>query len=337
MGGSVGDFFAVDRLVWAKACKLGLNPAVAYLVLARFSGRDNATTAASVNAIEKYTGIGRSRAKKAVAELCASTIVRLTKTGSHPRYELSQSSKDTEESNWIWLPNALVSGVANETPPVERVRQAQDVLGLRLLIDLYHAQNLVEDGGISRDILWQTFDRREIEQRGAYTVWAFFPGKQYVDPKSNIVSVHFPQATQPLVDAFFQRLDCLCDTGLIQWIPYVVESETNTAEPLFACGGDPETLDRKIGNRAFYAAKAILSAKGRKWVTQHEGQVYLVPLPRHLSAVSMEGVARLRYRPKTKMTAAWWGAHNSAGERWLKMFQEIENGNTVGCLPCSGV
>jgi hypothetical protein len=48
---------------------LGLNPAVAYLVLARGSGADNRTTAWSVNAIEGYTGIGRPRAKKAIDAL----------------------------------------------------------------------------------------------------------------------------------------------------------------------------------------------------------------------------------------------------------------------------
>jgi hypothetical protein len=34
-GKGQGDFFAVDRRTWARACDLGLNPAVAYLVLAR--------------------------------------------------------------------------------------------------------------------------------------------------------------------------------------------------------------------------------------------------------------------------------------------------------------
>jgi hypothetical protein len=36
-----GDFFAIDRRAWACVCGLGLNPAVAYLVMARGSGPDN--------------------------------------------------------------------------------------------------------------------------------------------------------------------------------------------------------------------------------------------------------------------------------------------------------
>jgi hypothetical protein len=47
----------------------------------------------------------------------------------------------------IWLPNALVTSAAAETSPIELVPQGQDVVTLRLLINLYHAQNLRGDGG----------------------------------------------------------------------------------------------------------------------------------------------------------------------------------------------
>ncbi len=56
-GAGQGDFFAVDRRAWARACALGLNPAVAYLVLARGTSADNRSTTWSAQAIEKYTGV----------------------------------------------------------------------------------------------------------------------------------------------------------------------------------------------------------------------------------------------------------------------------------------
>jgi hypothetical protein len=84
-----GDFFAIDRRVWAHVCNSGLNPAVAYLVMARGSGRDNRTTAWSVNAIEKYTGIGRPRAKIAIKTLEGKNIVQGDHTNQmKPRYFL---------------------------------------------------------------------------------------------------------------------------------------------------------------------------------------------------------------------------------------------------------
>jgi hypothetical protein len=43
-GDGRGGFFAVDRRAWALVCGLGMNPAVAYLVLAHGTGGDNRTS-----------------------------------------------------------------------------------------------------------------------------------------------------------------------------------------------------------------------------------------------------------------------------------------------------
>ena len=40
-------FFAIDRRAWARVCALGLNAAVAYLVVACGTGGDNRTTSLS--------------------------------------------------------------------------------------------------------------------------------------------------------------------------------------------------------------------------------------------------------------------------------------------------
>jgi hypothetical protein len=64
-----GEFFAVDRRAWVVACRQGLNPAVAYLVLACFTGRDQRTTKAGVHAVERHAGIARSRARTAIEVL----------------------------------------------------------------------------------------------------------------------------------------------------------------------------------------------------------------------------------------------------------------------------
>src|SRR4051812_32088426 len=54
-----------------------MNAQIAYLVLARGTGGDNRTTKWSVNAVEKYTGISRSRAAAAITQLeGAKAIVR---------------------------------------------------------------------------------------------------------------------------------------------------------------------------------------------------------------------------------------------------------------------
>ena len=54
-----------------------MNPAIAYLVLARGTGGDNRTTKWSTNAIEQRTAISRSRAAGAIADLeQAKAVVR---------------------------------------------------------------------------------------------------------------------------------------------------------------------------------------------------------------------------------------------------------------------
>ena len=50
-------FLRIDRRTWAKVCELGMNPAVAYLVLASGTGKGHRGTSWSVQAVKKYTAI----------------------------------------------------------------------------------------------------------------------------------------------------------------------------------------------------------------------------------------------------------------------------------------
>ena len=149
----------MDRRAWAAVCALGLNEAVAYLVLARGTGGDNRTTSWSVNSVENYTGISRSRALCAVKRLVECGIIRIDRLGWKPRYhlfpahEIPGCAEKTSDPQWIWLPNALVDGAAGETPPIELLRQSQEVGALRLLVDLYDAHSLAADGGIPRTLI----------------------------------------------------------------------------------------------------------------------------------------------------------------------------------------
>lgn len=245
--GRRGDFFTIDRRSWAVACSIGLNSAAAYLVLGAFSERSNRFTNASVNAVEKYTGISRGRARDAIDHLVHEGLVRRINEGLRPRYELppfhevhsvrrqrlddldrliadgtqfcelsgehammfqrggdpqqlffSRCEKlrllgwlertavayrpigsPTPSPEWIWLPNDLATGTdVGETSPVERVRQTQDGLCLRLLVDLYSEQNLREDGGVRRDVVSIVYDRREVARRGPLIIWGWSSGAE---------------------------------------------------------------------------------------------------------------------------------------------------------------
>jgi hypothetical protein len=83
----VKGFFSIDRGAFHCAAKGGLNSAVALLVMARGTGRDNRTTQWSINSIERHTGISRPNAAKAVKDLVDRGIWKKVRDGRHPIYE----------------------------------------------------------------------------------------------------------------------------------------------------------------------------------------------------------------------------------------------------------
>ena len=378
-------FFAVDRRTWARVCGLGLNRAVAYLVLARGTGKSNRETAWSVMAIENYTGISRGRAHDAVSTLVKDGVVRKLREGTRPKYELvpwhllpgndTRPVTDAEESvikkvmlskeipvsqqgtvkrllkkGWliddgnggyiiaprpdadpdrIWLPNTLVTSAAAETAPIELVRQGQDVMTLRLLVDLYHAQNLRDDGGISRKITWEKYERVKVGQRGPYDVWGFDAANTYVSwvgpavchRRDELTDTERKAGKNRAVD-FFRRMEQLADLGLIQWVPHLFESDEPDAEIIHALrGAGSGSLEDQIGPVAHEAGLAMLNDQQRQYVDSHGPQ--LVPVLRHLANVQMIGIARLRYRPHTKLTAAWWHHLQTTGEKYLAQYEAL--------------
>jgi hypothetical protein len=387
--GTGDGFFAVDRRTWARVCGRGLNPAVAYLVLARGTGKSNRESAWSVMAIENYTAISRSRAHDAVSALMEDGVVRKLRDGTRPKYELvpwhlvpgsdprpplssyEQSAVDKAlqgkklsrwdtttladavkkgwliddsdgkysiaprpdtDPDWIWLPNELVTGAAAETPPIELVRQVQDVMTLRLFIDLYHAQNLREDGGISREFTFQRYERVQVGQQAQYSIWGFrfqhetvcWDGPTLCHRRDELTEAEKTAGKNPAVD-FFRRMEQLVDVSLIEWVPHLFESDESEAEIIHALGiAGSDSLEDRIGLAAEEAGVAMLNDEQRKYAESRGLQ--LAPVLRHLANVQMIGIARLRYRPHTKLTAAWWKDLNTKGEKYLAQYEALANG-----------
>ena len=91
-----GSFFSIDRRIWHRVCRLGLNAGIAYLCLARGAGRSRFSSW-SVNSITTYTGIGPKRALQAIDALVSAGIVKKLRGGSRPLYELLSFSEIGEE------------------------------------------------------------------------------------------------------------------------------------------------------------------------------------------------------------------------------------------------
>jgi hypothetical protein len=239
------------------------------------------------------------------------------------------NTEAAEQPDWIWLPNELVTGAVGEVPPVELIRQAQDVMMLRLLVDLYHAQNLRDDGGIGRGIIWQSYERFEAGRQAQFTVWGFryktgwvtWTGPVLCHRRETLTEQEIASGKNAAVD-YFRRERRLVDLGLIEWVPTLVEGEDLEGEIIHPYGMTKSvSLEDRLGLAAYNAARSMLTDRQREWAS--EQNLWLAPVPRHMANVQMIGIARLRYRPKTRKTAAWWADLQTKGEGFLWKYETL--------------
>jgi hypothetical protein len=232
----------------------------------------------------------------------------------------------------IWLPNELVDGAAGETPPLELVRQTHDPLTLRLLIDMYRAHNIREDGGISRQIILKKFERIEVGEQAQFTVWGFRPDEfDSCMWWRGFTEAHRcpPTAEQKAkgqnsdANPYFRRQGQLLNLGLLEWVPHLVESAEEIGEIIHPIGmGGSESIEDRLGRATHEAGRALVTEGQYKWAIE-KGVVQLAPVLRHIGNVQLIGIARLRYRPHTRMTAAWWADLNANAEKHLARYAEI--------------
>src|ERR1035437_5233336 len=361
-----GHLFIIDARVWAKVTSIGMSAAVAYLVLACGTGRDNKATPWSIKAVKKYAGMGWERAKPAIDELIAGGFIRLgeSHTASKPRYELAtycelvdfetvknppaqpncyerevlkdlqagrQSRKKTfrrfaeclcdrgllcrdaqgfyilpepvteaSGDHPVWLPKSIVMGTpSGEQSPVLRLRAAGWLWTLRLFVDLYSAQNLRDDGGISPRIIQQKFDRQKIGQQGVYILWGF-KSTESTHWWTGPFAAHRSRTKTETEDESpaWQRLGLLRSMGLLSFVPHIFENDTDAAEAVHPFGiGEiaEDPLERKIGNSADSAARAM-ALPSKLEEAEDAGFGYFCPVPKTMPTAQMVGVARLTYR-----------------------------------------
>ena len=271
--------------------------------------------------------------------LISGHAVRLIRKGTKPLYRLvlpGRSSKKTEEQ--IWLPNSLVTGADAEVAPVERLRQSQDVDTLKMFVDSYQGQNLREDGGISRRFVHQAYERESVGRRGEYEVWGFRQKTSYV--RWDGFTKYHKRQTGPQEDwgeDFFRRQQQLTDLGLWEWVPHLFESEDLEAEVIHPYGriGASIELEARLGEAAHAAGLALLTQGQQDWAADEA--LHLVPVLRHIANVTMIGVARLRYRPHTTLTAAWWADLQTKGIQYIERYVRLAETASAGGHTASSV
>lgn len=143
-------FFAVDRRAWDRACALGVNPGVAYLVMNRAAGADRRSTLWAVEAVQTRTGITAPRAMRAVEILLAAGLVELGDRGAfllRPAHLIPGLESEDRAPAWMNLPVGFVDGVGSALPDLEIARQLGDIEALRSAVDSARVRVLLSYSG----------------------------------------------------------------------------------------------------------------------------------------------------------------------------------------------
>lgn len=347
--GERGKYFAIDADTWKRICDFAentsINLPVAYLVLAQGSQADQMSTAWSAKAVHNYTGISRERASKAIKQLIESNFISQEKGGTRPSYKLSDvfTGKKKDDPDPIWLPNSIVTGVGKEIPPLVKLRQAQDIGALRLFIDLYKAQNLTGDGGISRSVVFRKYERTLIGTREEYAIYRFTA--LHLEAWKMDITKHHIKADN--WTELWKRFELLTDCGLLEWHPYICESGHRDSELVHPCGapsGKKDGLEFQAGAMAHLAAVAICNQMARdghytssvldSQPATHDS--FLVPVRKSLINAQAIGIGRLKYRPKTAKTAEWYGSTVRTAEYYVEQFKAMASRWDPGLMVSNG-
>lgn len=313
-----GNFFAIGKDQWDKACALGIGHAATFLVMARGTGRDNSTTSWSAEAAFKYAGISWRRAKEYIGDLEAAGILKCVRAGKRPTYKLVLPDLDEDADSVLWLPNTLVTGAAGEVTPVARLRQGQDIEFLQAFVELYGLQDLSADGGLPRGLIYTPWKCDYICDLGQYRVLGFNPSASNCYTNGPLARFHGKKDGGEHRSWTF--LNAMQRSRLLEQVTYLAESDDPRSELIVALSGDEAALG--VASAATMVADCLPSG----FVHQAQEYEYALPVLDHLRKATLVGVFRLVYRPHTTKTAVWYARHMEACNAFEAAYRMIAGG-----------
>ncbi|KQO49958.1 hypothetical protein [Methylobacterium sp. Leaf85] len=253
----------------------------------------------------------------------------------HARHDYAIPPVKKEEPpkpEWTWLPNSIVDGIDGVAPPIEQIRQTQEVAALRLFVDLYFAQSLAFNGGVHWRQVRVEYSKELVGQSGIYDVWGFGPSVRRMWTKTPFIAAHmtgvdevpegsdYPRDTG--VPVFWNALANLERLGLVQIVPHIIDADTDEGEVVHPYGigiGEPE--EQRIGRAAHYAGHALLNEEKSNAVADRG--LVLAPLHRHRAKSEMVGLVRTTHRARTTATSGWL-SNTGQWSEWADSYEEIK-------------
>lgn len=316
-----GKFFQLDMNKFEKACDLGLYPAIAYLTIACGVQRGTDLSTWSVNALEKWAGIGRPRAKRAIDEMKRRNIIAEATFNVGARTHKAWRLPVSTEPDWVYLPNTFIKSAATEVAPIERLRKMGSIEAIRMIIQIYHLQDLPANGGLDWSYVHGFYERELITERGRFRIYGWTL-KGHTAPTKSSLRKQFGALTKSTNQQFFDTITALVDLGLVEWVRLLVEREDPDAEIVFPCTdiGSGTEIERELKDTAYDTAEAMIGESGH--LHRLVSFDIVAPVPDNLPDVAAVDVLRTRYRAHTSRQFAW-GAELHKYDALIKDYREI--------------
>lgn len=251
-----GNYFAVCAYRFAEALSLDVAHALAYLVLARFTGKDHRTTNAGAAAIARQLRMKLEHARQIRDRLESNNLISVRGQGG-TKYRRLLSEDVADNDGRIWLPNRLIGDKKGEVSRLWDMRHLKDAVSvLAALLHVYHANHLLRHNGVDPKAIsrrakvefeCQEIGRARLFGMRPYHAWRYDLAAAASSPLSRFLPQDEAHASQ--------TLDLLIERGLIRVVPYLFsdspENDGEALQPLALEEGEPpENIYGKAQNAA---------------------------------------------------------------------------------------
>ncbi len=129
--------------------------------------------------------------------------------------------------------------------------------------------------------------------------------------------------------ALYERFKLLGSLGLVERVPYLFDGPAG--EPVHPMYEDSDIqVERELFRACSDAGWALLNDTRRDRADELGG--FIAPVPAHIGQVQVFDVYRLRYRPHTRLTAAWWADHQQACAEYMRRYSAISSAEGEGSM-----
>jgi hypothetical protein len=122
--------------------------------------------------------------------------------------------------------------------------------------------------------------------------------------------------------SFWPAVNTLTELGLVERVGMLLDGDDGEAEiihPYAIRGGEP--AERELVAAAAMAARTMVTEGQLSWSV--EQGYHLVPVRKHIANATVSEVFRLKYRPHTRATAAWYALMQQTTAEYLDHYRAM--------------